>query len=200
MSSTRSTKAAPARSRNGPSAGRPDPVPFVTAAARATNEADVAAATALYAPDATMRIIFDGAEEVHRGRQAIEAAWRGYFPTLNAHGFQVEKHLLAADETTIVNDWFGSRRGGSKAYGIEVWRFAGGAVAEHTLIGYLDVRSSTHWLARLRLGLVAPRIGLALLRAGRLELKARQRRHAKGFSPCNHPDHPLPSDRQPDGG
>lgn len=145
---------------------------FVAEAARVTNDADVAAAAALYAADATMRVVFDGAEEVHRGKAAIESAWRAYFPTLHRRGFRVRKALLAADAETIVNDWHGTRRGGADAFGVEVWRFnERGEVVEHLLTGYLDVRPATNLLARLRLGLSAPILGAAVLRAGQREAK-----------------------------
>jgi len=160
MSSTRSTEAPVGSART-------EPLAFVAEAQRATNEADVPAAAALYAPDATMRVVFDGAEEVHRGQAAIAAAWQAYFPSLYKHGFKVEKKLLAADDDTIVNDWTGGLGERSNAYGLEVWRFSGGAVVDHVLVGYLDIRPTTSWLARMRMGMGAPRLGMTLLRASR---------------------------------
>src|SRR5204862_665104 len=55
-----------------------DPEGFVREAERITNEADLEAAVALYAPDGELESVTDGATEHYRGRAEITRAWRIY--------------------------------------------------------------------------------------------------------------------------
>jgi ketosteroid isomerase-like protein len=156
-----------AAGRLGRAVSAPEPTAFLAAAERATNEYDVDAVMAVYAPDATLESVTDGAHELHRGADAVRRTWAGYLGGLGARGLTLRKHLVVADGETIVNEWQGEGRH-RRARGIEVWRFTpAGAVIEHRLFTFLDTRPSEGPLARLRLAAVSPRTAMALLRAQR---------------------------------
>jgi hypothetical protein len=145
----------------------PEPTAFLAAAERATNLYDLDGVMAVYAPEATLESVTDGAHEVHRGAAAVRRAWTGYLGGLGERGLTLRKHLVVADGETIVNEWHGEGRH-HRARGIEVWRFApAGQVVEHRLFTFLDTRPSEGPLARLRLAAVSPRTAVALLRAQR---------------------------------
>lgn len=147
---------------------RPDADAFVAAAERGINERDLEATAGVYADDAVLVSVTDGAREEVRGAPAIRAAWAGYLDGMAARQFWLRKTVTAVDGDVIVNAWvggFGARRG---AEGVERWRLdASGRVAEHTMWTFFDVRPSTSAVARARIGLAAPRTALAFLRAQR---------------------------------
>jgi ketosteroid isomerase-like protein len=145
-----------------------DPAAFVAAAERATNEYDLNGAAAVYAQDAVMHSVTDGAEETHSGAVAIRSAWDGYFAGMRATGFQLEKTLVSADGDTIVNSYDSSFRDGRKGRGIETWHFDDEAkVREHHMYSFFEVRPSSSLVQQLRLLISYPRIALAFLRATR---------------------------------
>jgi ketosteroid isomerase-like protein len=145
-----------------------DPVAFVAAAERATNEYDLEAAAAVYADGAVMQSVTDGAEERFDGAEAIREAWRGYFEGMRTTGFQLAKSLVSADADTIVNSYESSFRDGRSGRGIETWRFDDeGKVREHHMYSFLEVRPSSSLVQQLRLLISYPRIALAFLRATR---------------------------------
>jgi hypothetical protein len=146
---------------------RPEPIAFLAAAERATNDYDLDAVMSVYAPEATLESVTDGAQERHRGAPAVRRAWAGYLGGLGERGLTLSKHLVSSTEDTIVNEWHGRGRH-RRARGIEVWRFdPAGLVVEHRLFTFLDTRPAQGLLARLRLAAVSPRIAAALLRAQR---------------------------------
>jgi ketosteroid isomerase-like protein len=150
--------------------GRPpdDPTAFVSEAERATNEYDLEGAASVYAQDAVMHSVTDGAEETHRGADAIRTAWDGYFEGMRATGFQLSKSLVSADGDTIVNSYDSSFGDGRKGRGIETWRFDDeGKVREHHMYSFFEVRPSSSLVQQLRLLISYPRIALAFLRATR---------------------------------
>ena len=144
-----------------------DPADFVAAAECATNSYDVAAALGLYATDATVEVIADGAREVVTGLAAIEEALKAFTAPLRECGYTVEKSLLASEDNLIVNEWTGRFSDGSdRSLGIETWRFdVSGKVCEHRLLACFDVRPATSPIAGLRLALGRPRLAARLLRA-----------------------------------
>jgi nuclear transport factor 2 (NTF2) superfamily protein len=151
-------------------AGRlPDePVAFVAAAERATNERALDVVGPLYAPDATFVSVTDGAVTRAAGRDEIVRAWRLFFAFLAARDFRLAKRLLVAADGVIVNEWTGSLGGRTHATGIEAWRFDDhGLICEHTLYSYLDARPATSPRQRLRLLAAHPRTALAFARAER---------------------------------
>lgn len=128
-----------------------DPKAFVAAAERLTNTRDLDGIVATYTDDAVLESITDGAREVHRGREAIRAAWSTYLELMRRGGFALSKRLLAADGEWITNSWYGTMAG-SDAYGLEAWRFGpDGRVSQHLLHSFLNVRPSDDPVARLRL-------------------------------------------------
>ena len=140
---------------------------FIAAAERATNAYDLDAVMSVYAPDTTLESVTDGARELHRGAAAVRRAWAGYLGGLRARRLTLSKRLVSATSDTIVNEWYGDGPH-RRARGIEVWRRSDtGQVVEHRLFTFLDTRPSDGVLARLRLFLVSPRTGVALLRAQR---------------------------------
>lgn len=150
------------------SAGRlpEDPVAFVKEAERLTNIADADGAASVYAPDAVLESITDGAHERHEGREAVHGAWRVYMDVLRSRGFRLEKRFLVAADGVIVNEWSGTIGSGEPTRGIEVWRFDdGGRVRAHTMYSFLTVKESTHLAMRVRLLLNYPRTALAFQRA-----------------------------------
>jgi ketosteroid isomerase-like protein len=151
-----------------------DPLAFVAAAEAATNAADAPAAAALYAKDAVLEVITDGARERHVGSARVGQAWAAYFEALGAAGLHVTKELLAAEDRVIVNRWSGTRTGllgrssAANVTGVEYWRFDDdGLVVSHQLYGFLNVRPSNTAGARLRLVTSYPRLAIRLLLAQR---------------------------------
>jgi ketosteroid isomerase-like protein len=146
-----------------------DPAAFVAAAERGVNDRDVEGTAAVYAENATLVAVTDGAVEEYRGGSAIRAAWDAYLATFGARGFTLSKTLQAADGDTIANTWTGSLGAGrTRAEGMETWRFdADGKVVEHRMYSFLNLKPSTSPLARLRLAASYPLSALAFLREQR---------------------------------
>jgi hypothetical protein len=143
-----------------------DPAEFVALAERATNTYDTELALTLYADDAEVEVIADGARERVVGRAAIEEALARFTGPLRDSGYSVKKTLLSAEEGIIVNEWTGRFPGSDRSVGIEVWRFnAEGKVSEHRLLAFFDVRSVTSPIAGARVALGRPVLALRLLRA-----------------------------------
>lgn len=142
-----------------------DPAAFVAAAERGINERDLEGTAGVYAPDARLVSITDGAREEHRGQAAVRSAWRGYLGAMGDRGFRLSKRLISAEGDTIVNEWTGSLGGRTEAEGLEYWRFDDqGKVREHRMLSFLNVKPSTSPLQRLRMTLAYPLSALAFLR------------------------------------
>ncbi|MGW0159501.1 nuclear transport factor 2 family protein [Mycobacterium sp. NPDC003323] len=146
----------------------PDAAAFVATAERLTNSHDAVGTAAVYAPDATLELVTDGAVELHRGVHEIAAAWSAVLGAGAKQGFTVRKSVVAADADTIVNRWEGTFGSHRRCRGIESWRFGDdGLVVEHRAETFLTVRSADELRAKLRLLLGAPRVTIALARARR---------------------------------
>ena len=115
---------------------------FVLAAERATNDRDAISAASLYAEDATLEVITDGALTRFRGAGEIRAAWQQLMDAVGEADLLIRKQLVAAGPNVIANEWRGTTRGG-EARGSETWVFdPDGKVREHRLLTALDVRGS----------------------------------------------------------
>lgn len=159
-----------------PSSLGADPVAFVAEAQRLTNTHDFAGAAAVYAPDARLELVTDGAVEWHEGRDAIQQAWQVVLDAGRAQGFQVVKEVVTASADTVVNRWEGSFGGRGACRGIESWTFgAEGLVVEHRAETFLSVRPASSWRARLRLLVTSPRVALGFARAERTVHRAARR-------------------------
>ena len=143
-----------------------DPAAFVAAAERGINEYDLDATAGAYAADGRLENYVDGAFESWDGAGAIRTAWGAYLDAMRERGFTLRKTLLSAEGDTIVNTWVGSLGGRTDAQGIEYWRFDdAGKVREHRMYSLMNVKPSTHPLARLRMALAYPASAVAFLRA-----------------------------------
>jgi hypothetical protein len=143
-----------------------DPAAFVAAAERGINEYDLDATAGAYGPDARLENYVDGAFESWEGAERVREAWGAYLDAMRERGFTLRKTLLSAGGDTIVNTWTGSLGGRTDAQGIEYWRFGDdGKVREHRMYSLMNVKPSTHPLARLRMALAYPLSSLAFLRA-----------------------------------
>lgn len=143
-----------------------DPVAFVRAAERITNERSLRELPGLYAADAVFVSVADGAISRAHGADEVVRAWRVFFDFLGAREFALSKRLVVAADGVIVNEWTGSLGGRTHATGIEVWRFDGdGLIVEHTMYSYLNARPATSPLQRLRLLVAYPLTALAFGRA-----------------------------------
>jgi len=145
-----------------------DPGAFVAAAERAINARDLEATCGVYAPDARLESLTDGAWEAYEGLPAVRRGWAGYLAVFAARDFRLAKTLRAVDGELVVNDWTGTLGGRTDARGIEHWRFdAAGRVATHRMYSFLNVKPSTSPVQRARLAATYPLTALAFLREGR---------------------------------
>ena len=145
-----------------------DPQAFIAAAERGINERDLEATAVVYAEDAYMQTLTDGAEESFSGAAAVRAGWASYLEAMAARDFRLAKTLVSVSDEVICNEWTGTVGGRGESRGIEYWVFdGGGKVAEHRLYTFLDVRPSTSPIQRARMGFAYPRMALSLLRAQR---------------------------------
>jgi hypothetical protein len=143
-----------------------DPAEFVALAERATNTYDIDLAISLYAEDARIEVIADGARETVSGRDEIRAALTRFTGPLQDSGYSVEKTLLSANDGIIVNEWVGRFPRSDRSVGVEIWRFnLDGEVSEHRLLAFFDVRPVTSPIAGARVALGRPTLALRLLRA-----------------------------------
>jgi hypothetical protein len=120
----------------------------------------------LYATDARLVMISDGAREESVGVQAIYTAWARSCAVFEARRFRLSKRLIATTGDTIVNEWWGGPDGRRDGCGIEVWRFdAHAKVRAVHVYSFLKVRSTRHPLQILQLLLGSPGVVLAFARA-----------------------------------
>lgn len=148
-----------------------DAAAFVAEAERITNERDVVAIDAVFAPTATQTVVVDGLVITARNRDEIRAGWSAMCAFMRARGLTVSKRLVSVDDQTIVNEWRGNGAR-ANARGIECWRFgAGGLVVEQRLYGFLNAGPDTSPRQQLRLLLAYPitavTFAMARLRAAR---------------------------------
>lgn len=150
-----------------------DAAAFVESVERATNEYLVEAVHNIFASGARWVTITDGAREKSVGIDAIRDAWAQACTTFKARQFRVRKHLLAATDDTIVNEWCGGPRGRTDGCGIEVWRFNNQSkVIDQRTYSYLKVRPPLHPIQALQLLPGSPGMALA---AGRAKFLQRSR-------------------------
>src|SRR4051812_32922153 len=100
-----------------------DPGAFIAAAAAGVNTYDLDATAGVYADDALLESLTDGAVETYRGADDIRRGWDGYLRAMRARGFRLSKRLTAVEGDTIVNEWTGSMGGRTTAEGMERWTF-----------------------------------------------------------------------------
>ncbi|RRR46645.1 hypothetical protein EHH44_07450 [Mycolicibacter terrae] len=128
----------------------------------------------IYAPDARLVMIADGAREESVGLQAIHTAWARSCAVFEARRFRLSKRLVAATDDTIVNEWWGGPHGRHDGCGIEVWRFdPQSKVRDVHVYSFLKVRSTRHPLQVLQLSVSSPGTVVAF---GRAALRRRTRR------------------------
>ena len=145
-----------------------DPAEFVAAAERGINQRDLDATAGVYAEDALVEAITDGAVERFVGADEIRAGWEGYLKAMDQRGFSLRKQLRAVEGDTIVNEWTGTLGGRTKSIGIEHWTFDDdGKVRMHRMYSFLNIKPSTSGLQRMRLVLNYPLTAMAFLRATR---------------------------------
>jgi len=139
-----------------------DAVAFVESVERATNEYRSDAVYDIFAVDARWMAVTDGACEESVGIYAIHNAWALACTTFKAQQFKVRKHIVAATDDTIVNEWCGGPRGRTDGCGIEIWRFDDeGKVIDQHAYNCLKVRSPLHPIQVLKLLLSSPGMTLA---------------------------------------
>lgn len=144
-----------------------DPAAFVAAAEQGINDYDLEATASVYAADARLENFVDGGYEEWHGAD-VRRAWSAYLDAMEERRFTLRKTLVSATDDTIVNTWTGSLGGRTDAQGIEYWRFDdAGKVREHRMYSLMNVKPSTHPLARLRMALSYPLSALAILRASK---------------------------------
>ncbi len=152
-----------------------DPHAFVAEAERLTNAHDAAGAAAVYAEDARLELVTNGAVEWHEGRAAIADAWAVVLGAGAKAGFTVRKEVVAATPTVVVNRWTGSFGGRGTCRGIESWTFGpDGLVVEHRAETFTATHPGTTLAGRLAVLLAAPRIALRLASAQRAVAKGRR--------------------------
>jgi hypothetical protein len=145
-----------------------DPQDFIEAAERGINERDLDGTAGVYADDAFMQTLTDGAEECFRGAAAVREAWSSYLDAMAERDFRLAKTIVSISDDVICNEWTGTLGGRTESRGIEYWVFdADRKVREHRLYTFLDVRPSTSPIQRARMGLAYPRTALSFLRAQR---------------------------------
>jgi hypothetical protein len=147
---------------------------YLQAAERAANAYDAQACAAVYANDARLTAITDGASESIRGAGEIARAWRVYTHVLRRIGLQLRKRLVSATDDVIVNAWTGASRDGSAARGFEEWRFdADARVVEHSMWSSLSVVEPTGFSLVVRSLVGQPRAAFAFARARFIEARSR---------------------------
>jgi hypothetical protein len=139
---------------------------FVAEAQRMTNERDVAGIRRVFAPAARWTATLDGLVVTADGLDEIERSWAVMCRFMQARSMRVEKSLVLADTTTVVNEWVGTVGGRDSARGIEVWvRDHDGLVVDQRLYGFLDARPETSPVQNLRMLLAHPLTAAAFVRA-----------------------------------
>ena len=142
---------------------RADPAAWIANNERITNEADVEAWLALYAPDAVLETITAGAYERAEGIERIRPLVEGLVEICGRFSLRVSKKFLAADGDVIVNTWTGGFEGRDRQFGTEIWTLRDDLAVGHEMYTFLDVRPASDPRAGLRALLAGePRLVLAL--------------------------------------
>ena len=144
-----------------------DATQFAETAERITNQALTAEMLALYAPDAVVEWIIDGAYERHEGIDAIRPAATAMSDLWRARRLYVRKQSQCADADHVVLTYSGGFSGGKKLFGTEIWTLRDGLVVCHQMYAYLDVRPRTSLWAQIRVALMDPRTALRARRIDR---------------------------------
>lgn len=138
---------------------------FVAEAQRMTNQRDVDGIRRVFATNGHQIATLDGLLIEADGIDQIHRAWRTMCAFMEKRRMFVDKSLVAADETTIVNEWVGSVAGKQSARGIEVWKLdAAGLVVEQRLYGFLDPRAELSPVQNLRMLVAHPLTAIAFAR------------------------------------
>ena len=139
---------------------------FVAEAERMTNERDVDGIRTVFAAEGHQTAILDGLLLDANGLEEIHRAWATMCAFMDKRQMYVEKTLVTADESTIVNEWVGTVAGKRTARGIEVWKLdRAGLVTDQRLFGFLDARLETSVVQRLRMLVAHPLTAVAFGRA-----------------------------------
>jgi hypothetical protein len=138
---------------------------FVAEAQRMTNERDVDGIRTVFAADGHQTATLDGLLIEANGIDEIHRAWGTMCAFMDKRQMYVEKALVTADETTIVNEWVGTVAGKKTARGIEVWKLnEAGLVVDQRLYGYLDARPESSPVQNLRMLVSHPLTAIAFAR------------------------------------
>lgn len=138
---------------------------FVTKIERMTNDRDVDGIRQMFVPDGHQTAILDGLLIEANGIDEIHRGWATMCAFMEKRQMYVEKSLVAADETTIVNEWVGTIAGKQSARGIEVWEFDdAGLAVDQRLYGFLDARPESSPVQNLRMLVAHPRTAVAFAR------------------------------------
>lgn len=138
---------------------------FVAEAERMTNERDVDGVRDVFAPDGHQTATLDGLLIEANGVDEVHRAWGTMCAFMEKRRMFVTKTLVAADETTIVNEWVGTIAGKPSARGIEVWELDdAGLVVDQRLYGFLDARPESSPVQNLRMLVAHPLTAVAFAR------------------------------------
>jgi len=138
---------------------------FVAEAERMTNERDVDGVRTVFASDARQTATLDGLLIEADGIDEIHRAWGKMCAFMDKRQMYVEKTLVTADDTTIVNEWIGTVAGKRTARGIEVWKLDdAGLVVDQHLYGFLDARPESSPVQNARMLLAHPITAVAFAR------------------------------------
>jgi len=144
-----------------------DAADFVATIERITNEVRIDDWLGLYAPDAVIEQIIDGAYERHRGTAEIHAAVTSMARLWRARRLRVRKTVECHDASTVVVTWEGGFDGADRQFGTEIWTLRDGRVVHQRTYGFLRVLPRTSRWARVRVMLADPRTAIAAVRAER---------------------------------
>jgi hypothetical protein len=139
---------------------------FVAEAERMANERDVDGVRTVFASNAHQTATIDGLLVEADGIEEIHRAWGTMCAFMERRQMYVEKALVTADDTTIVNEWVGTIAGKRAARGIEVWKLdQAGLVVDQRLYGFLDARPDASPVQNLRMLVAHPLTAVAFARA-----------------------------------
>ena len=135
---------------------------FVAEAERMTNDRDVDGVRTVFNADSHQTAVLDGLIIEAYGIDEIHRAWGTMCAFMEMREMYVEKKLVTADKTTIVNEWVGSVAGKKTARGIEVWKLdRSGLVVDQRLYGFLDPRPESSPVQNLRMLVAHPLTAVA---------------------------------------
>jgi len=138
---------------------------FVAEAERMTNERDVDGIRTVFAADGHQTATLDGLLIEANGIDEIHRAWGTMCAFMDKRQMYVDKTLVTADATTIVNEWVGTVAGKQSARGIEVWKLDdAGLVVDQRLYGFLDARPESSPVQNLRMLVAHPLTAVAFSR------------------------------------